>query len=69
MKVCLFLLAVIACPDEKPVAVSDFCALAARDIAKLDRMTAEELKPLRRERKNAIARLRRNNDANCKSKR
>lgn len=58
MKFCFGLIIFLACPEEKPVPVSDFCILAAREITALRRLTPAELAALSRPRREAIRNLR-----------
>lgn len=64
-KVCVGFLIIFACPEDKPVTVSDFCQSARPEIAKLQRLTEAELKALQRPRKEAILALRRSYKKNC----
>ena len=59
MKFCFGLLIVFACPEEKPLAVSDFCELSRGEIVRLQALTRGELAALKRPRKEAILNLRR----------
>ena len=59
MKFCFGLLVLLACPEEKPVPVSEFCVLAGSEIAALRKLTQGELSALSRPRKEAIRNLRR----------
>lgn len=56
----------LICFEDKPAsAVSDFCQLTAAEIRQLQGLTADELAHLQRQRKNAIASLRRSYQAHC----
>ena len=58
MKFCFGLIILLACPDERPTPVSEFCVLAATEIAALRKLTKGELAALTRPRKEAIRNLR-----------
>jgi hypothetical protein len=59
LKFCFGLLILLACPEEKPVPISEFCVLAGNEITALRRLTPAELAALSRPRKEAIRNLRR----------
>jgi hypothetical protein len=58
MKFCFGLILFLACPDEKPAAVSEFCELAGAEIRALRQLSPAELAALTRPRKEAIRNLR-----------
>jgi hypothetical protein len=58
MKFCFGLIIFLACPDERPVPVSEFCVLAATEITALRNLSQAELAALSRPRKEAIRNLR-----------
>ena len=64
--VCFGLLVVFFCQAEKPVTVSDFCKIAGPDVVRLYKLTDAELTAMSRQRKEAIAALRRNYQRQCK---
>lgn len=66
MNVCFGLLVVFFCQTEKPATVSDFCRIAGPDVARLYKLTDAELAAMSRQRKEAIAALRRNYQRQCK---
>ena len=66
MNVCFGLLLVFFCETEKPVTVSDFCKVAGPDIQRLYRLSEAELQAMSRQRKEAIAALRRNYQKQCR---
>ena len=55
---CFGLLVIFHCNVPPPVAVSEFCQLAAPDVVRLRALTATELAALTRPRKEAILSLR-----------
>jgi hypothetical protein len=58
VKFCFGLIILLACPEEQPIPVSEFCVVAASEIAALNRLNPSELKALTRPRKEAIRNLR-----------
>jgi hypothetical protein len=58
LKFCFGLIIFLACPDEAPAAVSEFCLLAGPEIKALRRLSPGELAALGRPRKEAIRNLR-----------
>jgi len=58
VKLCFGLIILLACPEERPIPVSEFCIVAASEIAALHRLSLAELRALTRPRKEAIRNLR-----------
>jgi hypothetical protein len=66
VKLCFGLLIVFACQEgPAPAVISDFCRVAGPDIAKLRRLSSEEVKALKRPRKEAIASLGKSDSEHC----
>ena len=63
--ICLGLIFVFLCPKEETLAVSDFCKVAGADIVRLQRLSDAEIAALDRQRKEAIASLRRSYKREC----
>jgi hypothetical protein len=68
MKLCLGLLIVFACPDDKAKPVSDFCEIAGPMVRKVQALSPAELAALQRPRKEALRDLRRTYQRNCVAK-
>ncbi len=68
MKVCLGLLIVFACPDDKAKPTSDFCDITGPIVQKIQSLTTRELAALERSRKEALRDLRRTYQRNCMAK-
>lgn len=65
MKLCVGLLIIFACPDEKAQPTSDFCEIAGPIVRKVQSLSAAELAALQRSRKEALRDLRRTYQRNC----
>lgn len=65
MKLCIGLLIVFACPDEKAKPTSDFCEIAGPIVRKVQSLSDAELAVLQRSRREAIRDLRRTYQRNC----
>jgi hypothetical protein len=66
MNVCYGLLVVFFCQTETPPVSDSFCSIAGPQVQQLYRLTPEELQAMSRQRKAAIAKLRRNWEKLCK---
>jgi hypothetical protein len=68
MKLCVGLILIFACPDDKAKPTSDFCEIAGPMVRKVQALSAAELAALQRPRKEAIRDLRRTYQRNCVAK-